>query len=187
MILRSKNSVVEFKFNKMKTKILIIPGFVFLISTAGFPQELNKKELREERKIEKQKQTDSLLDSKTFVFNAARALSQSGKSIDLTTNSGFVTFDSVLITSDLPFFGRAYSGVEYGGDAGMKFSGKPKDYTITKGNKNYEIKAEVTGSNDYYQLFLTVSFDGSASLTINSNNRSSILYNGDISKLQSRK
>jgi hypothetical protein len=171
----------------MKTEIFILTMLYSFAVISGFSQEKSKKYLKDEQKIEKQKQIDSLVISKTFVFIATRAFPQSGKSIDLTTNSGYVKFDTILIKSDMPFFGRAYSGISYGGDGGMKFEGKPKEYTVNKSMKNYEVKANVKGSNDYYQLFLTVSFDGSASLSINSNNRSSISYSGNISSPESLK
>jgi hypothetical protein len=49
--------------------------------------------------------------------------------------------------------------------------------TIKKG---YEVKAKVAGLNDFYDLFLTIGPDGNASLTITSNNRSTITYYGNI-------
>jgi hypothetical protein len=62
----------------------------------------------------------------------------------------------------------------------MKFEGKPTVFSIEKNKKGYLIKAEVRGERDSYFLMLTVYFEGSAYLTINSNNRSSISYDGDI-------
>jgi hypothetical protein len=166
----------------MKTKIFILSSILSFTLITGFSQEKSNKEIKEDQKIEKQKQIDSLVNSKTFVFIATRAFPQSGESIDLTTNSGFIKFDTLLIKCNMPFFGRAYSGIDYGGDVGMKFEGKPSDYSLTKTKNNYEIKANVKGTNDYYQLFLTINFNGSGSLAINCNNRSSISYFGDISK-----
>ncbi|MNJ00080.1 hypothetical protein D3C73_1593250 [compost metagenome] len=43
------------------------------------------------------------------------------------------------------------------------------------------MKAVVKGDNDTYTLLLSVFFEGSASLTINSSKRSTISYNGEIS------
>jgi hypothetical protein len=145
----------------------------------GIAQEKSKKELKEERKIEKQKQIALLVDSKTFIFEATRVQSQGGKSINLNSNDR-VEFHPDLIQCDLPFFGRAYSGAGYGGEGGMKFEGKPTDYSIEKKKKNYVIKANVRGEHDSYSIMLLVYFEGSATLSINSNNRSSISYDGDI-------
>jgi hypothetical protein len=81
----------------------------------------------------------------------------------------------------MPYFGRAYSGAGYGGDAGLKFAGKPEKYTVVKEKKNYQINVEVKSDNDTYKLSLSIGFEGSATLTVISNNRSTISYNGDIS------
>ena len=164
----------------MKTKIKVFVIFLSLVVTAGFAQVKSKKELREERKIEKQKQIETLINSKEFVFIGRNASSQGFRTIDLTTNPNFVKFQPDSIKSEMPFFGRAYSGVGYGRDGGLKFEGKPQEFTIEKGKKNYQIKATVKGTNDVYMLFLSVSFEGSAMLSISSNNRSSISYSGDI-------
>jgi hypothetical protein len=172
----------------MKTKISILVLFLSLIVTTGYSQEKSKKQLREERKIEKEKQIATLVDSKAFVFVGRTALGQGFRSIDLTTNSNYVEFKPDNIKSEMPFFGRAYSGVAYGSrDGGLNFEGNPKEFTIEKGKKAYQIKATVKGDTDVYLLFLSISFGGSATLTINSNNRSVISYNGEIGPIEKKK
>jgi hypothetical protein len=163
----------------MKMKIRLLVLLIAVFAASGFAQEKTKKQIKEEQKIEKQKQIEELVNSKTFVFNATRALPQGGKSINLTSSYN-VKFSPDLIESNLPYYGRAYSGVGYGGDSGMKFEGKPEEFTVTKGKKNYSIDATVKGSNDTYRLSLSMGFEGGATLSITSNNRSFISYNGDI-------
>ncbi|MFV7236698.1 DUF4251 domain-containing protein [Flavobacterium sp. ZB4R12] len=171
---------------KKKTAILVI--FISLLVTASYAQEKSKKQLRAERKIEKEKQIASLVDSKEFVFIGKTALGQGFRSIDLTTNSNCVEFKPDKIKSEMPFFGRGYSSVAYGSrDGGLNFEGSPKEFTVEKGRKAYQIKATVKGDTDVYQLFLSVSFGGSATLTINSNNRSTISYNGEIRPIEKKK
>jgi hypothetical protein len=166
----------------MKTKVLYVLALCALITSPGFSQEKTKKELKEERKIEKQKQTEALVNSKEFIFSARTAMPQGGRSIDLTTNPGFVKFHPDLIESDMPYFGRVTGSAAYGGrDGGMKFKGKPEGYTVTAKKKGYQVNAEVKGENDTYRLSLSVSSEGSSSLSITSNNRSVISYNGEIS------
>ena len=158
----------------------IIFFFAFLSLTQSIAQEKSKKEIREEKKLEKQKQIALLVESKEFLFVANRVMPQSGRSINLTTDY-FAEFHPELIKADLPFFGRAYAGAGYGGsDGGINFEGKPTVYNIEKKKKNYVIKAEVRGERDSYTIMLLVYFEGSATLSINSNNRSSITYDGDI-------
>ena len=165
----------------MKTDISVLLIFLVMNMTNGFAQEKSRKELKEERKIERQKQTEALVNAREFVFTAETAFPTGGRSVDLTTRTNYVKFHPDRIESELPFYGRAYSGAGYGGDTGMKFDGKPEEYTVTKTKKEYQIEAVVKGENDTYRILLTVGFEGSASLSVISNNRSSISYSGEIS------
>lgn len=166
------------KFNFSLLSILTVFFMVFTYENVE-AQEKSKKQLKEDQKLEKQKQIALLVESKKFVFVANRVMPQNGRTINLTTEYS-VEFQPNLIKSDLPFFGRAYSGVGYGGDDGMKFEGKPTDYSVEKKKKYYLISANVRGESDTYSMMITIYFEGSANLSINSNNRSSISYDGDI-------
>ena len=106
---------------------------------------------------------------------------QGGRSVNLTTRSNFMKFHPDLIESDMPYYGRAYSGAGYGGDSGLKFAGKPEKYTVVKEKKYYQINAEVKSDNDTYKISLSIGFEGSTTLMVISNNRSTISYHGDIS------
>jgi len=164
---------------KKKVSILVMLFTLFVINS--YSQEKSKQELKEERKIERQKQTEALVNAREFVFTGNTAFPQGVNSINLTSNTNYVKFHPDRIESELPFYGRAYSGAGYGGDTGMKFDGKPEEYTVTKTKKEYQIEAVVKGENDTYRILLTVGFEGSASLSVISNNRSSISYSGEIS------
>jgi hypothetical protein len=165
----------------MKTKISVLLVLMSLIMTSGFSQEKTKKEIKAEKKLEKQKQVEAMIDAREFVFVARTALPSGMRSVNLTTNPNYVKFHPEMIESEMPFFGRAYSGVGYGGDSGLKFKGKPEEFTAVKNKKNFQIDATVKGETDNFKLSLSVGFEGSASLSIRSNNRSTISYNGEIS------
>ncbi|MFV8393598.1 DUF4251 domain-containing protein [Flavobacterium sp. LB2P6] len=170
----------------MKTKTSILILFLSLFLTVSYAQEKSKKQSREERKIEKQKQTASLIDSKEFVFIGRTALPQGFRTMDLSTNPNYVQFYPTMIKSEMPFFGRAFNGVGYGSDAGLHFEGTPQEFTIEKDKKSYQIKVIVRGEKDTYTLLLSVFFKGSATLSISSNNRSTISYNGDITAIEKK-
>lgn len=163
-------------------KIIVTLLMVFFL-TSGHGQKTSKKEQRGKDRMEKQHQIDSLINSKVFVFVATRALPQGGNSIDLTTNSNSLKFHPEKIESYMPFFGRAYS-IDYGGNGGIKFEGKPEEYKVVtkKGGKGFEIYATVSVTRDNYKLTLIVNPDGNAFLTIDSNQRSPISYNGNVMK-----
>jgi hypothetical protein len=168
----------------MGTRNIILFSFMMLMLETGIAQVNSRKEEREKDKAEKQHLIDSLMRCKEFVFEARMALPNGGGSVDLTGNSNYLKFMPEKIESYLPFFGRAYS-IDYGGDGGIKFEGKPSEYTVAtrKGGKGFEINATVPVIRDNYKLTLFVSDEGGASLTISSNQRSTISYHGDIMEL----
>lgn len=168
----------------MKTLVLSI--FLSFSVLMGFAQEKTKQQIKEEQKLVKQKQIEALVDSKQFEFEGQMAYPQRGRSIDLTTNTNYLRFKNDSIYSEMPYFGRAYAGVAYGGGGGLSFKGPVKNFSITKNKKNFTVKGEVRDSSDSYSVILTVYFDGGASLTINSNNRDSINYRGDIEELKKK-
>jgi hypothetical protein len=175
----------KFQVEKIKDKVSIMKiPIVFILASIllsrGYSQEKSKKEIKEEQRIEKQQQIDSLVYSKEFVFTALTALPQGYRSVNLSSNPNYVKFHPDLIDSDMPYFGRAYGAAGYGGDAGLKFKGKPDEFTVTKNKKDYQVNAIVKGENDVYRISLSVSFEGSSTLSIRSNNRNSISYYGEI-------
>jgi hypothetical protein len=171
----------------MKAKNFFLVLLFSSVVSNSFAQEKTRRQIREARKIEKQKQTEILVNSKEFVFVARNASPQGFRNIDLTTNPNYIKFQPDFIKSEMPFFGTAYTGIAYRGDSGFHFEGKPLEYTFKKEKKAYQIKAVVKGQNDVYTMFLSIFFDGSASLSINSNNRSTISYNGEIGPREKKK
>jgi len=165
----------------MKTRFSIIVLILAVVITNGFSQEKTKKELKEEKKIEKQKQVEAMVNDTNFVFVARTALPTGMRSVNLTTNQNYVKYQPDLIDSYMPFFGKAYSGIGYGADTGLKFQGKPEEFKVEKTKKAFQIDAVVKGTTDNFKLSLSVGFEGSASLTITSNSRSTISYQGEIS------
>jgi hypothetical protein len=165
----------------MKTRFSLLVLILSLVLNTGFSQEKTKKEIKEEKKIEKQKQIEAMVNDTDFVFVARTALPTGMRSVNLATNPNYVKFHPNLIDSYMPFFGQAYSSVGYGGDTGLKFEGKPEEFTLVKTKKGFQIDAVVKGSTDNFKLSLTVGFEGSSSLTIISNSRSTISYQGEIS------
>lgn len=146
-----------------------------------YSQEKSKSETKENRKLEQQKQVTDLINGKEFVFVAQTAYPTGSKSVSLSGNPNFVKFHPEMIEGSMPFFGRAYGSIGYGSDPGLKFSNKPEEFTVAEKKKNYQVNASVRNGNDLYKLSMTVSFDGSANLSVISPNRSTISYQGGIS------
>jgi hypothetical protein len=165
----------------MKATFSLLVFILAMVTTTGFSQEKTRREQKAERSLEKQTQIEAMVNAREFVFVPRTALPTGMKQIYLSINQFYIKFHPDNIDSYMPFYGRAYSGVGYGSDTGMTFKGTPEKFTIEKKGKTFHINLVVKGENDIYSLFLSVGFEGGASLSISTNNRSSISYQGEVS------
>jgi hypothetical protein len=165
-------------------KALVLTCFLSFSVLIGFAQEKTKQQLKEEKKLAKQKEVEALVNSKEYEFVAVTAYPQGTRSVDMISNPNYLRVKNDSIFSEMPYFGRAYSGVVYGGSGGLDFKGAIQDFSISKNKKEYTIKAKVKDNSDSYTVNLTVFFEGNASLTIYSIHRNSINYRGSIDKIK---
>jgi len=167
----------------MKAKILLLLILFGCMGISSYSQEKTSKQIKEEQKLAAQQQTETLLNSKEYVFIGLDAYPTGYRTVNLASRQNFVKFHPELIESDMPYFGRANSSAAYAStsDGGLKFKGKPEEYKFDARTKNYQISTVVRESGEVYNITLIVQFSGSATLTIICNSRSPISYNGYIS------
>jgi hypothetical protein len=167
----------------MKTKFLLLMILLAGAGVKGYSQEKSSKEKKEEEKLALQQQVEAILTAREFVFTGVDAYPTGYKTVSLTGRPNYVKFHPELIESDMPYFGKAGSSAAYASssDGGLKFQGKPEEYTFTKKKKNYQIGMVVKVPGDNYRITLVVQFSGSTTLTIISNSKSPISYNGYLS------
>ncbi len=123
---------------------------------------------------------ETLLNSKNFEFIANTAIPLSGPTKNLVGSNYSITFTPEMVTSNMPFYGRAYSGMIMGRDKGMRFKGKPEDFIITSAKNGYNITTTVKGETDIYVISISVGYSSFAALSISSNDRGTISYQGEI-------
>ena len=163
----------------MKKKLSVLLFLASVLSFSVSAQEKTKKELKQEREKKKQNEIKALIDSQNFVFEAQKVTPQGGRLINLDYNTYFLKFKADSTTCDLPFFGRGYN-VGYGTDGGIKFEGKPENIRVETKKNNTTLKATVRGKSDVYDLMFSIYYNGSTTLSVNSNNRAPINYDGII-------
>ncbi len=127
----------------------------------------------------------SLLNSKTFEFIANTTYPTSGIPKNLVGSNYSMTFSPKMIISNLPYYGRGYSTIAISRDKGMRFEGTPENFIIKK-DREYQVRASVNSENDTYEISLSVSDSGYASLSISSNNRGTISYQGEVVPIQKK-
>ncbi|MFP4365754.1 MAG: DUF4251 domain-containing protein [Bacteroidales bacterium] len=126
--------------------------------------------------------TVEIIEQESFIFKAQRAFPQGGRSVDLTTNYGFIEISDDSGEARLPFFGRAYS-IPYGGNGGIQFSGTIENVELSRNQEKMRINYSFeVRDRDYYKVNMEISHDGNAYVTIISNNRSQISYQGTVDR-----
>ena len=172
----------------MNTKNLILNSMLLgllLCLNWAYAQEKSKKEIKEEQRLQKEAKVKELMDEKSFVFKVRDAQPMGTRQINLTNDNYQVEYTPNLVDSYLPFFGRGYS-IPYGGGNGLIFKGEPFDVKFEKKKKYYLLTCSVRSENDVFTFMLNVYFEGTAYLTVNSNNRSTISYTGEIDSIKKK-
>lgn len=159
---------------------------MLLVTTA---EASSQKKTKKERRAEQFAETQKLVDSKQFIFVPDRAFPQGGRSIDLTTNYGFIKIMGEETEGDMPFFGRGFT-VPYGGGGGIKFDKttiENEQVQINEKKLRITYSFEAKGKDDHYRVSMDIGYSGNASVNVTSNNRSPISYNGEISEIEEDK
>lgn len=148
-----------------------------MIAMVALPAALQGQEEKDKQEVIK-----SLIESKQYVFKAQTALPSRGRTRPLNTEFDLrVSGDSLI--SYLPYFGRAYSAPINPSQGPLNFTSTDFDYKVSDRKKGgWDIDIRPKDVQDPRQMSLRVFDNGSASLTVTSNNRQPISFNGFITE-----
>lgn len=167
----------------MKRLILILAGLMLLLS--AFPQQAqrkNRKEIRAAKEAVLTIKIDSLIDAHDYTFVARSANPMGWTTIHLTSRYDLsLKNDSVYV--HLPYYGRAYRASFHWNEGGIQLNEPVEEYNVELKKGIYHISFIAANQNDRYRFRLSVSRSGYASLTVNSNNRQAISFNGILDGL----
>ena len=122
----------------------------------------------------------TVIDAKHFVFQPTTMTPSKGRTKHLDLGY-FLKVNGDTLKVDLPYVGRAYSAPIDPSDAGFHFTSTNYTYTVTEGKKkSYDIIVKTKDKTSNADFYLTVYDNGTAYLRINSTDRESISYNGDL-------
>lgn len=159
---------------KLYWTIAFVLSFL-LLSHDGFTQE-SKPDMQ------------SLLQSKNYLFTALYAQPLSGNQITLTSTYTLrIAGDSLVC--QLPYYGRAYTVENYPvGSNGLMFTSHHFEYTVTAGKHNrYMVAIKINDLTNVQQMYINVSKNGYANLSVTPSNKQAISYYGNITALPLRK
>ncbi len=141
---------------------------------------------------------NNLLNSEEFTFYAEKALpynqdviniaysmpnAAAQRIFDLSGEGYSIEIKNKVLDVVMPYFGRTYNPSYGSTDNSYRFTSK--DYTLTKTqNKkgNWTVKIKPNDIKNSLQIFIDISKSGSASASIQSNDRQPITYNGYVAK-----
>lgn len=141
--------------------------------------------------------TAKLVNQKNYVFVATTAIPQNASDISKVmgsmvgnTGGGVINLNGsnydLVVTADsliayLPYYGRAYRTSTDVNENGHKFSSKSFTYTTKSRKKGgWDILMRTNDVKDNVQMNLSISENGYGALSITSNDKQSITYNGYI-------
>ena len=115
-----------------------------------------------------------------FVFKAERMFPVSGDPKVLTTGDYELQITEEEVNAYLPYYGRVYNPTFRGGR--IQFSKEPINYDFQVNTEKNKVKIEcnIDTQKEFLQINMEITPEGSATLTINSNERESISYLGKI-------
>jgi len=107
--------------------------------------------------------------------------------INLIGNPNYLRIKGDSIYADLPFFGERRMGGGYGqSDGGINIAGLAKDYKVTTKRGMYIItfSARDKKGTEGYNFILNLSPSLTANFSVNSTQRTTIQYRGDVAALK---
>ena len=168
----------------MRYKLKILFSLLLLLFIFSNTVAQKKKKEQKEKRQKAYIECLQLVESGKFKFEAEKAYPQSGSSIDLTTNYGFLKISENKSECDLPFFGRAYR-MEYGGDGGINFEGDIFNEKWTRNNKkNKFIYSFSVKDKERFTVIMEAFSKKSCSLIIRCDSKAHISYSGQIIELE---
>ena len=107
--------------------------------------------------------------------------------INLVGNANYLKVFGDSVSANLPYFGERRFGGGYGSSTGIEFDGIPKDYTqiYNSDKNNYTISFSIKNKTEQYIITMDVYPNNSASVSVNTNNRFFIRYDGKIEEIKS--
>ena len=150
---------------------------IFLSTDAQDMTKKSRKLSKEEKQTEQIKKVRELIENKTFVFSARRAVPICGDPVSLE-NSYLVKIDNGITNSYLPFYGfESEYAIE---NSPFDFTKTYESYSISKEDNKYVINFNVPTEDDNLKFYLRISELGYAYLKITSTHRQCISFQGMI-------
>jgi hypothetical protein len=160
-----------------KNLVLMLLAFLISFTISGQSQ----KEQKKEKALQEYQEMKALIESGEFDFQADWATTTQGRRISLTSNANFLKFSKDSLNIYLPYFGSSSSGgAAMTTDGGIVYSGPKSKFKTSFNDKKQKIIIDFSASdkNDTYEFNMSIFRGGNTLITVNSNFRTTIKYDG---------
>ena len=154
------------KNNNLYIRFSLFGMFMILCFFTAKSQEPERSEMKE------------MVQSGNFTFKARTAYPLSGRTRHLTGNYDLKLANDSIIAY-LPYYGRAYTTLGVG-QGGINFTSTDFKYKVEPQKSGWDVIIEPNDTQDVRMMILSISENGYATLRVNSQNRQSISFNGNI-------
>ncbi len=157
----------------MKKYLVILMAVMLAACSSLTPAE------KAERRAKRAQAVEQALAARHYRVAVDMMYPRRGRAKNVSSDYGLEVKGDTLV-SYLPYFGRAYS-VPYGGGKGLNFTETFTEYHTNKlSNGATQVLIKVKNEEDVYQFILEIFDNGSASIEMNSRERESINYSGNM-------
>jgi hypothetical protein len=148
---------------------------------------------------------DDMVAHKTFEIIVDRAYPQASSSMNAISNSGllgpgnsigridlagdgnYLRVQGDSVAGYLPYYGERQFGGGYGSNDAIEFKGIPKKFEISRDDNSYQLQFNVNDQSESYTIMVLMYPNLVSRITVNSNQRTTIRYDGMISELKGKK
>jgi len=165
--------------------VCAIPVILSACALLGPGSEEEAKE-REQKIVEGYENIKKIIFSGKYVFEATHMYPGGGyPAKNISGSNYYMEVDVYDVTSILPFYGERYMSA-FPTESGIRIDGKLEDLMIEESDRRKKVlvKFSVEDDSDDYLISLNITSNGDANLTISSAKKSSITYNGKITRLE---
>ncbi len=110
-------------------------------------------------------------------------IGSTGNMISLIGNNNFLKMEGDTISAYLPYFGERQMGGGYSNnDNAIQFKGIPRNYEVTEDKKtgSKEISFNINNRTESFRVFISLAPNMSSNINVNSTERFTIRYRGDV-------
>lgn len=170
----------------MKKFLITVLLFSLVTNLAVSQTKEEKKELKEAKAKKEYEEISALVNSGKFAYRADWAFPLGGGRINLQLNPNVFKMSDGIADVFFPYFGVVHRGGGYNGNVGIEFDGPVEKYKISFDDKKRRITIKFNARRDTesFDITMKISRSGNTSIIVNSSNRETIKYDGELIALE---